>query len=137
MKLPDIYTDWRVALGAALIALGAGNWIIGLQRTEMYSRTVAAAGAASSPADYRNFDALDDEAGGAVLEPITSEQEQLSYATARMDFYHAAFIAGRTMALCGVLITLVGFVGIIQRDTRRAIRAGAAAASGPPPGRDG
>ncbi|HVN63064.1 MAG TPA: hypothetical protein VMT58_00395 [Candidatus Binataceae bacterium] len=122
MKLPDIYTDWKVMLGAALIALGIGNWVIGIQRTELYARTVAAAGQSPSPADYRNFDDLDEEAGGAVLAPLTTGQQQVSYATARMDFYHAAFLAGRIMVVAGVIVTLIGFMGVIQNDTRRALR---------------
>ncbi|MGH7812859.1 MAG: hypothetical protein ACREQI_02500 [Candidatus Binataceae bacterium] len=125
MKLPDIYTDWKVVLGAALIVLGAGNWIIGVQRTELYSRTVMAAGQSPSPADYRNFDDLDEEAGGAVLRPLTTGHDRVSYATARMDFYHAAFLAGRAMVLAGVLVTLFGFIGVIQTDTRRALRGSA------------
>ena len=33
MKLPDIYTDWKIVVGLGLIMLGAANWIIGVERT--------------------------------------------------------------------------------------------------------
>ncbi|MGA6971645.1 MAG: hypothetical protein WBY93_08460, partial [Candidatus Binatus sp.] len=49
-------------------------------------------------------------------------QRQASYATARMDFYHAAFLAGRAMVLLGLAFTLLGFIGVIQQDSRRAFR---------------
>jgi hypothetical protein len=74
----------------------------------------------ASATDYRSFDELDE--GAAVLEPLTAEQRQASYATARMDFYHAAFLAGRVMVLLGLLVTLLGFIAVIQQDSRRAFR---------------
>ena len=123
MKLPDIYTDWKIVTGLALILLGAANWGIGLERTETYSRMIIARTQPAAATDYRSFDELDEGAGGAaVLEPLTAEQRQASYATARMDFYHAAFLAGRAMVLLGLLVTLLGFISVIQQDSRRAFR---------------
>ncbi|MGH7923196.1 MAG: hypothetical protein ACREQH_01240 [Candidatus Binatus sp.] len=124
MKLPDIYTDWKIVVGLGLIMLGAGNWIVGVERTQIYSRMIVAhQQPAAAATDYRSFDELDAGAGGAaVLEPLTAEQRQASYATARMDFYHAAFLAGRMMVLLGVLLTLLGFISVIQQDSRRAFR---------------
>jgi hypothetical protein len=120
MKLPDIYTDWKIVIGLALIALGAGNWMIGRERTQIYSRMIVAHQQPAGGTDYRSFDELDEDA--AVLEPLTAEQRQASYATARMDFYHAAFLAGRVMVLLGLLVTLLGFISVIQQDSRRAFR---------------
>ena len=122
MKLPDIYTDWKIVVGLGLIMLGAANWIIGVQRTQIYSRMIVAHQQPSTATDYRSFDELDAGAGGAVLEPLTAQQRQASYATARMDFYHAAFLAGRVMVLLGVIVTLLGFISVIQQDSRRAFR---------------
>ena len=123
MKLPDLYTDWKIVVGLGLIMLGAANWIIGVERTQIYSRMIIAHQQPSAAAtDYRSFDELDAGAGGAVLEPLTAEQRQASYATARMDFYHAAFLAGRAMVLLGLLVTLLGFITVIQQDSRRAFR---------------
>jgi hypothetical protein len=124
MKLPDLYTDWKIVVGLGLILLGAANWIIGVERTQIYSRMIVAHQQPSADAatDYRSFDELDAGAGGAVLEPLTAEQRQASYATARMDFYHAAFLAGRVMVLLGLLVTLLGFFSVIQQDSRRAFR---------------
>jgi multisubunit Na+/H+ antiporter MnhG subunit len=124
MKLPDIYTDWKIMFGLGLIVLGAGNWVIGLQRTQIYSRMIVAhQQPAAATADFRGFDELDASTGGAaVLEPLTAQQRQASYATARMDFYHVAFLAGRAMVLLGVLLTMLGFISVIQQDSRRAFR---------------
>ncbi len=122
MKLPDIYTDWKIVVGLGLIMLGAANWIIGVQRTQIYSRMIVAhqQPSAAAATDYRSFDELDE--GAAVLEPLTAQQRQASYATARMDFYHAAFLAGRVMVLLGLIVTLLGFISVIQQDSRRAFR---------------
>ena len=111
-------------IGLGLIALGAGNWVIGLQRTQIYSRLIVAhQRPVAAATDYRRFDELDENAGGAaVLEPLTAQQRQASYATARMDFYHAAFLTGRVMVLLGLLLTLLGFISVIQKDSRRAFR---------------
>ena len=123
MKLPDIYTDWKIVVGLGLIMLGAANWGIGVERTQIYSRMIVAhQQPAAAATDYRSFDELDAGAGGAVLEPLTAEERRASYATARMDFYHAAFLAGRVMVLLGVLFTLLGFISVIQQDSRRAFR---------------
>jgi uncharacterized membrane protein len=122
MKLPDIYTDWKIVVGLGLIMLGAANWIIGVERTQIYSRMIVALQRPAAATDYRSFDELDAGAGGAVLEPLTAQQRQASYATARMDFYHAAFLAGRVMVLVGLLLTLLGFISVIQQDSRRAFR---------------
>jgi uncharacterized membrane protein len=122
MKPPDIYTDWKIMLGIALIVLGVGNWVIGWQRTQTYSRMIVAQQQPVA-ADFRQFDELDADAGdAAVLAPLTAQQREASYATARMDFYHAAFLAGRAMVLCGVLLTMLGFITVIQQDSRRSFR---------------
>jgi len=34
MKLPDVYTDWKIVIGVALILLGTANWVIGTARTQ-------------------------------------------------------------------------------------------------------
>ena len=128
MKLPDVYTDWKIVIGFALILLGTANWVIGIERTQMYSRMVAARAQPAAASDYYSFDELDAGAGGAVLEPLTAQQRKASYATARMDFYHAAFLTGRVMVLLGLLCTLLGFISVIQQDSRRAFRRSDAAA---------
>ncbi len=120
MKLPDIYTDWKIVIGLGLVALGAANWIVGLERTQIYSRLIVAIQQPAAAAT--DFDELEAGAGGAVLAPLTTVQRQASYATARMDFYHAAFLAGRAMVLLGLAFTLLGFIGVIQQDSRRAFR---------------
>jgi hypothetical protein len=120
MKLPDLYTDWKIVVGLGLVMLGAANWIIGVERTQIYSRMIVAHQQPAAATDYRSFDELDE--GAAVLEPLTAEQRQASYATARMDFYHAAFLAGRAMVLMGLVVTLLGFITVIQQDSRRAFR---------------
>jgi hypothetical protein len=130
MKLPDVYTDWRIVGGLALMILGAGNWIIGLHRTRQYSQLIAATAHTAAGTDYRSFDELDAGTGVAVLEPLTSEERKVSYATARMDFYHATFLTGQVMAVLGLMVTLWGFMAAIQTDTRNALRR---AAIGPPP----
>jgi hypothetical protein len=132
MILPDVYRDWRIVFGLALVLLGAGNWIVGRARTEQYSKIIAAQSDTSADQAYRSFDELD---SSAVLEPFNSEQRRVSYATARMDFYHATFLTGRALVLAGVALMLFGFIVIIQRDNRHVHRRLRATLGGnaPPP----
>ena len=119
MKMPDMYRNWRVMLGVALILLGIGNWLVGRLNTEHYSELISSAGSATPDQAYRSFDELD--AGAvAVLAPLTSEQRRVSYATARMDFYHATFLTGYVLVLAGLLMTFLGFVGLIRNDAQQA-----------------
>ena len=120
MKLPDVYRDWRIMAGLMLAFLGAGNWIIGLNKTRLASQMIAQAEHTSPSTDYRSFDEVD--SAGAVLEPFTEEGAKVSYATARMDFYHVTFLTGQLLVLIGLLLTFIGFINVIQRDTRRSIR---------------
>jgi hypothetical protein len=118
MKMPDIYHNWRVMFGVALILLGIGNWLVGRLNTERYSELIRREGSATPDQAYRSFDELD--AGAvAVLAPLTAEQRRVSYATARMDFYHATFLTGYVLVLAGLLLTFRGFVGLIRNDARR------------------
>ncbi len=106
--------------GLMLVALGAGNWIIGLNKTRVANQMIAQAANTSPSTDYRSFDEVDSAAG--VLQPFTEEEARVSYATARMDFYHATFLSGQAMVIVGLVVTLIGFINVIQRDTRRSIR---------------
>ncbi|MHB8382770.1 MAG: hypothetical protein ACYDC3_10605 [Candidatus Binataceae bacterium] len=134
MKLHDLYSDWRIVTGIALACLGAGNWIIGLSRTQEYSQIIASAPDAAAGTDYRSFDELDASAGGAVLEPLTARERAVSYATARMDFYHATFLTGQMLVLVALIIAFWGVIAVIQNDARRALRSAAAGGPGPPGG---
>jgi hypothetical protein len=121
MKIPDVYRDWRIMFGLALMLLGAGNWLVGWQKTQQYSQILASAAKSRSDPGDRSFEELG--AGtGDVLEPFTSEERRVSYATARMDFYHATFLTGQVLAVVGLLWAFFGFLSVIRRDARRALR---------------
>jgi len=82
--------------------------------------------------DYRSFDELDASAGGAVLEPLTARERAVSYATARMDFYHATFLTGQMLVLASLIIAFWGVIAVIQSDARRAMRGAIIGGPGPP-----
>jgi hypothetical protein len=121
MKLPEITRDWRVILGLALILVGVANWVVGRRRTEQYSAIVAAQPASATERSYRSFDELDAGAE-AVLEPLSDVQRRVYYATARMDFYHATFMTGYALVIMGLIVTFLGFRGLIRRDASQAVR---------------
>ena len=106
--------------GLMLVFLGAGNWFVGLTRRAIASQMIAQAAHTSPSSDYRSFDEVDSAAG--VLQPFTEEEARVSYATARMDFYHVTFLTGQAMVIVGLILTFIGFINVIQRDTRRSMR---------------
>lgn len=120
MKLEDVSRDWRVVLGLSLILIGVANWVVGRHRTRQYSGIVAAQPDPAANESYRSFDELDNGVD-AVLEPFTEEQRRVSYATARMDFYHVTFMTGYAMVIAGLVVTFFGFLGLIRRDASRAV----------------
>ena len=120
MKLPDVYKDWRIIAGLMLAFVGVGNWVVGLHKTRQASQMIAQASHTSASSDYRSFDEVDSTA--SVLQPFTEDEARVSYATARMDFYHVTFITGQVLVIVGLLVTLIGFINVIQRDTRRSMR---------------
>jgi hypothetical protein len=122
MKLPDAYSDWRVVFGLALLILGIGNWVVGWEKAQLYGQLAATewkTDGGSSQA-YRSYDELGSDPDGA-LAPLTAEEREVSYARARMDFYHATFLTGRVLVLFGLLFTCLGFLGLIRNDGRRAV----------------
>jgi hypothetical protein len=121
VKLPDIYSDWRIIAGLVLMILGAGNWITGVTKTAQYNNALAAMAKNGSAQVSSSFEELDPGTDLAVLEPLIAEQRKVSYANAHMDFYHAAVICGRVMFAGGLVMTLIAFLAVIRRDAHRAL----------------
>ena len=120
MKLAQVSREWRVVLGLAMVVIGIANWTVGRQRTEQYSGFIAAVPDSTAEQAYRSFDELGAGAE-AVLEPFTAAQRRVSYATARMDFYHATFLTGEALVIGGAIVICLGFLGLIKRDASQAI----------------
>jgi hypothetical protein len=108
--------------GLALILLGAGNWLVGFTRANQYAAMLASAPGTDADETYRSFDELDSRADIDVLEPFNAEKRKVSYATARMDFYHATFLTGQMLVVVGLIVLMSGFITVIQRDARRSLR---------------
>ena len=121
MKIPDVYRDWRIMFGLALMLLGAGNWVVGWQKTQFYGQLIASGTRHSSDSAAPGFDEL--EAGASdVLKPFTTPEREVSYARARMDFYHATFLTGQVLTVTGLIVMLLGFLSVIRRDARHTVR---------------
>jgi hypothetical protein len=122
MKLPDVYTDWRIVLGVALLLLGIGNWVVGWEKVQQYAQ-LAASESKSDPHgqdSYRRFDELGSDPSEA-LAPLTAEEREVSFARARMDFYNATFMTGRYLVFFGLFLSCIGFLRVISKDTRRTV----------------
>jgi hypothetical protein len=100
------------------MAIGAADWTIGLARSQHFVHLLAGTRRIDAEKAYRHFEELDAGAGSAVLAPLSAEQKRVSYATARLDFYHAMLWAGEGMVLAGLFFALVG-LGLRLRTERR------------------
>jgi hypothetical protein len=122
MKLPDVYSDWRVVFGIALLVLGIGNWVVGWEKVQQYAQIAATESKSDGQGreSYRSFDELGSDPSDA-LAPLTAEQREVSFARARMDFYHATFMTGRFLVSFGLVFSCIGFLSLIRKDTRRAV----------------
>ena len=120
MRIPDIYRDWRIMFGLALVLLGIGNWVVGWQKTQLYGQIIASSVHRPADSNAPGFDEL--EGAGDVLKPFTTPERGISYARARMDFYHATFLTGQVLTVGGLLVMLLGFLSIIRREARRTVR---------------
>lgn len=122
MKLSDVYTDWRVMFGLALLILGIGNWVVGWEKVQQYAPIAAAESKSDGHGQesYRSFDELGSDPGEA-LAPLTAEEREVSFARARMDFYHATFMTGRFLVSFGLIFSCIGFLSLIRKETRRAV----------------
>jgi multisubunit Na+/H+ antiporter MnhG subunit len=122
LNLPDVYTDWRVVFGVALLVLGIGNWVVGWEKVQQYAQIAATESKTDSRGEesYHSFDELGSDPDGA-LAPLTAEQREVSFARARMDFYHATFMTGRFLVSFGLVFSCIGFLSLIRKDTRRAV----------------
>lgn len=121
VKPPDLYKDWVVLSGLTLMLIGTGNWLVGFQRAQQYSQMIALTSQAGVDEGYRSFDELDAGSDRAVLEPFVAEQRRVSYATAHLEFYRASFETGRVLFLLGVIVSLIGFLGVLRRDAKSAV----------------
>jgi len=122
VKPPDLYADGWLIAGLILMLLGAGNWLVGLTKTEQYSHILARASQSGFDQSYLSFEELDDRSDSAVLAPLTRQEREVSYANAQMDFYHATFLTGQILFALGVLVSAIALIGVIRRDARRAMR---------------
>jgi len=122
MKIPEVYRDWRIMFGLALMLLGAGNWVVGWQITQLYGQLIASGARHRTDATAPGFDELEAAGAGDVLKPFTTPEREVSYARARMDFYHATFLTGQVITVTGLIVMLLGFLSIIRRDARRTVR---------------
>ncbi len=102
--------------------LGTGNWLVGLAKTEQYSRILARVSQSGVDQSYLSFEELDDRSDSAVLAPLTQDERKVSYATAHMDFYHATFLTGQVLFGLGLMVTVIAFIAAVRRDARGAMR---------------
>jgi hypothetical protein len=121
VKLPELYSDWRLVTGLVLIIMGAVNWGVGFIGTEQYRQPPSVASETQSEDISSVFDGLDDSSNRAVLTPLVDRQRKVSINSAQMDFFHAVFLVGQALFVAGLVITLATLLATFHRDAKNAM----------------
>lgn len=97
-----VYGNVLIAGGLALLALGAGNWIVGAIRAEPYAEAIVPE-PPSAPHGRTGKERL--------LDPIGEGEESLRIDRAKHEFYQLVRSSGRVMMVLGAGCVLGGMVG--------------------------
>ena len=103
------YRSRFLITGVTLLALGAGNVVIGSQKLTQYQRSVAEGRERGYFPDAGNAD--------GILRPVDDESERYNIARAKVDLYHVVLSGGLLMLTLGVILTVAAWVRLrIRRD---------------------
>jgi hypothetical protein len=103
------YRSRFLITGVTLLALGAGNVVIGSQKLSQYQRSVAEGRERGYFPDAGNAD--------GILRPVDDESERYNIARAKVDLYHVVLSGGLLMLTLGVILTVAAWVRLrIRRD---------------------
>ncbi len=107
MPARPFYRSRFLIAGVTLLALGAGNAIIGSRKLAQYQHIVT---------EGREQGYLSDDVD-AVLRPADDEGERYNIARAKVDLYHVVLSGGLLMLAVGAVLTLAAWVRLrIRRD---------------------
>jgi hypothetical protein len=119
VKTRALYRDWRLVVGVVLVILGVGNWSVGFIGTEQYRQSPNLVPQTAAEDVSSSFEGLDDSSNQAVLTPLTKRQRKVSFNSAQMDFFHAVFVVGEAIFVCGLVTTLLALLSAFRRDAKK------------------
>ena len=96
------YQSRFLIVGVMLLALGAGNTVIGSRKLAQYEDIVAEGRARG------HFP--DGGAGGGVLRPLDDEGERYNIAGEKVDLYHVVLSGGLLMMVLGTVLSLIAWL---------------------------
>lgn len=101
----DRRTRTILAVGLALVALGVGNWRLGVTRLDHYAKRIAYARELVGPEVDRPY-----RGTLSILEERSGAHELYEDATAKHGYYRVVYRGGRLLTLSGCLVLAAGLL---------------------------
>jgi len=98
-----------IGVGAALLALGVGNWALGARRLEHYAQRIGYARELVGPEVDRPY-----RGTLSILEKRTGAHELFEDATAKHGYYRMVRRGGRVLTLGGCLVLLLALARLAR-----------------------
>jgi hypothetical protein len=122
MKVREIYSSYLLVSGVICLALGIGNWTVGVIETSKYQALLYKTARTGLEENYRNFQQLDHQKNEEVLRRINEDREKYNGARVKLNFFYVVLVGGRVLLLIGAVLTLATLVRLIRRDTQMKIK---------------
>jgi hypothetical protein len=122
VKLREIYSSTLLVCGLVCLIMGVGNWAVGAIETSKYQALLYKTARTGLEENYRSFQELDHQKNLEVLRRINADREKYNGARVKLDFFYVVLVGGRVLFFVGAVLSLIGLVRLIRRDSRTKIR---------------
>src|SRR5215468_1076565 len=122
MKARDIYSSHLLMSGVICFVLGIGNWAVGAVETTKYQNLLHRTEQTGLEDSYRSFQELDHQKNEEVLRRINEDREKYNAARVKLNFFYVVLTGGRTLFLCGAMLTFWSMIRLIRRDAQMKLR---------------
>jgi hypothetical protein len=122
MKLREIYSSTLLVCGLVCLIMGVGNWAVGAIETSKYQALLYKTARTGLEENYRSFQELDHQKNVEVLRRINADREKYNGARVKLNFFYVVLVGGRVLFFVGAVLSVIGLVRLIRRDSRTKIR---------------
>src|SRR5690349_24912517 len=122
MKGREIYSSYLLVSGVICLALGIGNWTVGVIESSKYQALLYKTARTGLEENYRNFQQLDHQKNEEVLRRINEDLDRYNGARVKLNFFYIVLIGGRVLCIVGTGLILTGMVHLLRRDSRAKVK---------------
>ena len=122
MKVREMYSSYLVVSGTICLLMGIGNWTVGTVESSKYQALLYKTARTGLEESYRNFQQLDHQKNEEVLRRINEDREKYNGARVKLNFFYIVLTGGKVLFVLGALLTLMGTVCLIRRDSQAKVK---------------